>query len=63
MNWTLAATDDDPSVGQFSFTVTAAGSSGGGFGVYLLWAVALAIPAAIFLRPGAKKSGKKKGSK
>lgn len=53
--WRAIASDGDGlSQGQFLFEVTAAPSSGGP-GIWLLWAVALAIPAVIFLRPGARK--------
>ncbi len=52
--WQATSTDGDGlSRDTFEFTVEPA--SGGGFGVWLLWIVALAIPAAIFLRPGARR--------
>lgn len=49
----VSADGDGEAEGSFTFT---AESTGGGYGVWLLWIVALAIPALIFLRPGAKKS-------
>lgn len=52
--WAVFAADGDgTSDGSFTFTVVE--PAGGGFGVWLLWIVALGIPAAIFLRPGARK--------
>jgi len=54
VHWHATADDGDgPSEGTFRFTVTEA--PGGGIGIWVLWIVALAIPAAIFLRPGAGK--------
>ncbi|HEX4903234.1 MAG TPA: copper resistance protein CopC [Acidimicrobiales bacterium] len=54
VHWHATADDGDgESEGTFRFTVTEA--PGGGIGIWVLWIVALAIPAAIFLRPGARK--------
>ncbi len=55
LSWKATSTDTDGvTTGNFEFTVQPS-SSGGGFGVWLLWIVALAIPAAVFLRPGARR--------
>lgn len=54
VTWSVQSADGDgTSEGTFVFQVVDNGGSG--FGVWLLWIVALGIPAAIFLRPGAKK--------
>lgn len=50
----MPADGDGEAEGSFTFT---AESSGGGYGVWLLWFVALAIPALILLRPGRRKPG------
>lgn len=51
VSWKAMSTDGDGlSTGTFEFT--AEEHSSGNFGVWFLWAVALAIPALIFLRPG-----------
>ena len=55
LSWKATSSDADGiATGNFEFTVQPS-SSGGGFGVWLLWIVALAIPAAVFLRPGARR--------
>ena len=55
VRWSATSSDGDGvSEGAFDFTVEEA--SGGGFGVWLLWIVALGIPAAVFLRPGRRRS-------
>lgn len=54
VTWSVLSADGDGiSEGTFVFQVVDSGGSG--FGVWLLWIVALGIPAAIFLRPGARK--------
>ena len=54
VHWHARADDGDgESEGTFRFTVTE--SPDGGVGIWLIWIVALAIPAAILLRPGARK--------
>ena len=54
VTWSVLSADGDgTSEGTFVFQVVDNGGSG--FGEWLLWIVALGIPAAIFLRPGAKK--------
>ncbi len=51
VSWKAHSTDGDGiSAGSYEFAVEAS-SGGGGFGVWLLWIVALAIPAAFFLLP------------
>ena len=55
VHWHALADDGDgESEGSFTFTVEEA--PGGGWGIWLVWLVALAIPAAIFLRPGARRA-------
>lgn len=54
VEWSVLADDGDgQSTGSFQFTVES--SPGGGIGIWLVWAVAIAIPAFVFLRPGARK--------
>jgi len=56
VHWHASADDGDgESEGSFTFTVVEA--PGGGVGIWLIWLLALGIPAAIFLRPGARKAG------
>lgn len=53
--WNAMSSDGDgPATGTFTFTVKDVGS---GIAMYVIWAVALAIPAAIFFRPGARRRG------
>ncbi|MDZ7675786.1 MAG: copper resistance protein CopC [Acidimicrobiales bacterium] len=53
VHWHAMSDDGDGlSEGSFAF---AAESSGGGIGLWLVWIVALAIPAAVFLRPGRRR--------
>jgi len=55
VHWHAWADDGDgESEGTFRFEVTDA--PGGGWGIWLVWIVALAVPAFVFLRPGAKRS-------
>jgi copper resistance protein C len=55
VHWHALADDGDgESEGTFTFTVEEAPDRG--IGLWLVWIVALAIPAAIFLRPGARRS-------
>lgn len=55
VHWHALADDGDgASEGTFTFTVEDAPDRG--IGLWLVWIVALAIPAAIFLRPGARRS-------
>ena len=55
LSWKATSTDTDGvTTGSFEFTIQPASKSGS-FGVWLLWIVALAIPAIIFLRPGARR--------
>lgn len=55
VHWHAWSDDGDgQSEGTFRFEVTE--SPGGGWGIWLIWIVALAIPAAVFLRPGARRS-------
>ncbi len=54
VEWTAFSTDGD-GVSQGTYVFTVVDSGGTGFGLWLLWIVALGIPAAIFLRPGARK--------
>jgi methionine-rich copper-binding protein CopC len=54
VHWHVMADDGDGlSEGTFTFRVREA--QGGGWGIWLVWAFALGIPAAIFLRPGARR--------
>ena len=56
VHWHAMADDGDGlSEGTFTFRVREA--QGGGWGIWLVWAFALGIPAAIFLRPGARRGG------
>lgn len=60
VEWTAVSSDGDGvTEGSFMFTAEPAGS---GLGVWFLWIVALAIPVAIFLRPGFRRAGAGKGS-
>lgn len=53
VEWSALSDDGDGiSTGSFSFE---AEDRGGGVGIWLIWIVALAIPAVIFLRPGKRK--------
>lgn len=55
VHWHATADDGDgPGEGAFTFRVREA--QGRGWGMWLIWLVALGVPAAIFLRPGARKS-------
>lgn len=51
-----ALSDDGDGIAEGDFTFTAE-DVGGGIGIWLVWAVAIIIPAAIFLRPGARRRG------
>lgn len=54
VHWHATADDGDGlSEGTFTFRVEEA--QGGGWGIWLIWLVALGIPAAVFLRPGARR--------
>lgn len=54
VHWHAMADDGDGlSEGTFTFRVRKA--QGGGWGIWLVWAFALGVPAAIFLRPGARR--------
>lgn len=54
VEWTVLSDDGDgESTGTYRFTVEPA--SGTGPGIWLVWAVAIGIPAFVFLRPGARK--------
>ena len=54
VHWHAVADDGDgQSEGTFTFEVDEA--QGGGWGIWLVWLFALGVPAAIFLRPGARK--------
>lgn len=54
VHWHAASDDGDgESEGTFRFDVVDA--PGDGWGIWLIWIVGLAIPAAVFLRPGARK--------
>lgn len=54
VHWHAMADDGDgESEGTFTFRVREA--AGGGWGIWLVWLFALGVPAAIFLRPGAKR--------
>ena len=54
--WEAMSTDGDGlSTGTYEFVADE--SSGGGPGVWLLWVVALAVPAAILLRPKRRPRG------
>ncbi|WP_436795223.1 copper resistance CopC family protein [Actinospongicola halichondriae] len=54
VEWSVQSDDGDgQSTGSFQFSVEP--PPGGGIGIWLVWAVALAIPAFVFLRPGARK--------
>lgn len=56
VDWQAMSTDGDGlSTGTFEFT--AEPSSGTGPGVWLLWLVVLAVPAAILLRPRRRQAG------
>lgn len=56
VHWHAMADDGDgASEGTFTFDVTKA--QGGGWGIWLVWLFALGVPAAIFLRPGARRGG------
>ncbi len=58
LSWKATSTDTDGvTTGSFEFTIQPASDSGS-VGVWLLWIVALAIPAIIFLRPGARRKSK-----
>lgn len=55
VHWHATADDGDgESEGTFTFEVEEA--AGTGPGIWLVWIVALAIPAVIFLRPGARRA-------
>lgn len=54
VQWRAMSSDGDGiTADTFEFRVEE--SSGSGFGLWFLWLVVLAIPAAVFLRPGARK--------
>ena len=54
VHWHAMADDGDGlSEGTFTFRVRQA--QGGGWGIWLVWLFALGVPAAIFLRPGARR--------
>jgi copper transport protein len=54
VSWEAMSSDGDGlSTGTFEFTAEQRSTSGPG--IWLIWIVALAIPAAILLRPGAKR--------
>ena len=54
VHWHAFADDGDGlSEGTFTFRVKKA--QGGGWGIWLVWLFALGVPAAIFLRPGARR--------
>ncbi len=54
VHWHAMADDGDGlSEGTFTFRVQEA--QGGGWGIWLVWLFALGVPAAIFLRPGARR--------
>lgn len=54
VHWHAQADDGDgESEGTYTFTVEASPTTG--IGIWAVWFVALAIPAAIFLRPGARR--------
>lgn len=54
VHWHVTSNDGDGlSEGSFTFRVREA--QGGGWGIWLVWLFALGVPAAIFLRPGARK--------
>lgn len=50
-----ALADDGDGLSEGSFTFRVKKSQGGGWGIWLVWLFALGVPAAIFLRPGARK--------
>lgn len=55
MHWHVTADDGDGlSEGTYTFRVGEA--RGGSWGIWLVWAFAIGVPAAIFLRPGAGRS-------
>lgn len=54
VEWSVLADDGDgQTTGSYEFTVEPA--AGTGWGIWLVWAFALGIPAFVFLRPGARK--------
>lgn len=54
VHWHALSDDGDgQSEGTFTFQVEEA--PGGGWGIWLVWLFALGVPAAIFLRPGARR--------
>jgi methionine-rich copper-binding protein CopC len=54
VHWHAMADDGDGlSEGTFTFRVREA--QGSGWGIWLIWLVAIGVPAAIFLRPGARR--------
>jgi len=54
VHWHAWSDDGDgESEGTFRFEVVDA--PGGGWGIWLVWGVALAVPAFVFLRPGARR--------
>ena len=54
VEWSVLADDGDGRTsGSFTFTVEP--KAGTGPGIWLIWAVAIAIPAFVFLRPGGRK--------
>lgn len=54
VHWHAVADDGDGlSEGTFTFEVREA--QGGGWGIWLVWLFALGVPAAILLRPGARR--------
>lgn len=56
VQWRAVSTDGDGiTADTFEFTVEEA-SGGNDLGVWFLWLLALGIPAAIFLRPGARRT-------
>lgn len=56
VHWHALSDDGDGgSEGTYAFTVEQA--AGTGWGIWLVWIVAIAVPAAIFLRPGRRRAG------
>lgn len=56
VHWHALADDGDgESEGTFTFTVESA--PGTGWGIWLVWLVALGVPAAVFLRPRRRRTG------
>lgn len=50
-----AWSEDGDGMGEGTFTFTVREAARTGWGIWLVWLFALGIPAAIFLRPGARK--------